>query len=184
MMKTSITFVLAFIFCWQLTAQKYFTRTGQITFESKTDLEDIEAINRSTVSIIDLEDGKIEFSVLIKGFVFEKALMQEHFNENYMESSKYPKAIFKGTIVDFDKDMIATDGQYPITVKGTLQLHNVEKEIEVKGTLTKNGEELIGESTFNLTVADFDIEIPSVVRDNIAKEVKVKVKCDYIPLKK
>lgn len=178
---TSIVFVLITI---PLFGQKYFTRTAQVAFYSETDMEDIEAVNRSAVSVVNLEDGRIEFSVLIKGFVFEKALMQEHFNENYLESSKYPKAVFKGNILDYDADKYTVEGEHIVKVKGILDLHNVKKEIIVDAKLLIKSDGITGSSTFMVACADFEIDIPSVVRDNIAKEIEVRISGDYIKLDK
>ena len=94
-------------------AQKYFTRSGKISFYSDTPMEKIEAKNGSATSVLDTESGKMEFAVLIKGFQFAKSLMQDHFNENYMESSKYPKALFKGEISNIDDVDFGHDGQLP-----------------------------------------------------------------------
>ena len=149
-MKRTFASIVVLIFCLQLSAQKYFTRTGHITFESKTDIEDIVAENRSSVSIINLEDGRVEFSVLIKGFVFEKALMQEHFNENYMESSKYPKAVFKGYIDDYAKGDFSASGEFTVTVSGKLTLHNVENDINATVKITNLDGTYTGQSQFKV----------------------------------
>ena len=94
MQKNLFFLLLATLFCLNLSAQKFFTREGKISFYSDAPMEKIEAHNQQATSVIDIESGRMEFAVLIKAFQFEKALMQEHFNENYMESSKYPKATF------------------------------------------------------------------------------------------
>ena len=164
--------------------QKYFTKEGKITFTSETPLEKIEAVNNSTVSIWDLESGRMEFAALIKAFQFEKALMQEHFNENYMESDKFPKATFKGQIANIKEVDLSKDGTYDVIVKGPLTIHGETKEIETNGKIIVTGGVPSSEASFPLTVADYGIEIPGVVRDNIAKEVQVVVRCEYKPYKK
>lgn len=167
-----------------VSAQKYFTRNGKISFYSDAPIEKIEAHNIQSTSVLDAATGRMEFAVLIKAFQFEKALMQEHFNENYMESSQFPKATFKGEIkdpaqVDFEKD-----GEYQVIVTGDMTIHGVTKPIEAPGLIKVEGEKITATSEFELIVADYEIKIPAVVRDNIAKTVKVSVELDYQPLKK
>ncbi len=167
-----------------LQAQKHFTRTGKITFSSEAPLEKIEASNQKATSIIDIATGKMEFAVLIKAFQFEKALMQEHFNENYMESDKYPKAIFKGTIADISAVDFSKDGNYPVKVKGKLTIHGETNEVEAEGTINVKDGKISAISTFEVAVADYKIKIPSVVKDNIAKTVQISVDMNYELFKK
>jgi polyisoprenoid-binding protein YceI len=162
---------------------KYFTKTGKITFSSKAPLEDIEAKNKTAAAIIDIKTGAIQFSVLMKGFEFEKALMQEHFNENYVESNKYPKAEFKGAIVN-NKDINYTkDGTYPAIVKGQLTIHGVTQTIEAPGTIKVADGKIEATSTFNIRLSDYKISIPSVVKDKINNNVKVSVDTKLDPYK-
>ena len=174
-----IGIICALLLVQTMEAQKYFTRNGNISFLSEAPLEKIEAVNQKASSVMDVESGRIEFAVLIKAFHFEKALMQEHFNENYMESSKYPKAKFKGYIVDISKVDFSTDGTYPVRVKGTMMIHGVSNEIEVDAVFIIQDGEISARSNFELAVADYDIKIPKVVKDNIAKTVMVRVALDY-----
>lgn len=167
-----------------LQAQKYFTREGNISFYSDAPLEKIEAHNQKATSVLDAASGKMEFAVLIKAFQFEKALMQEHFNENYMESSQFPKAAFKGRITDLSKVDFSKEGEYETTVKGELTIKGVTKEVEAPARFAIKSGQISAESSFEATVADFDIKIPSVVRENIAKTVRIDVKVDYQLLKK
>jgi hypothetical protein len=157
-------------------SQLYSTRTGFIGFYSKTPLEDIKAENNQVYAIIDAGKKNIAFSLLVKGFIFQKELMQEHFNENYVESDKYPKANFSGA---FTGDVpLNKDGIYKVTVKGNLNLHNATKTIEVPATIEVKNGHLIGQSDFKLKPEDFNITIPSLVRDKIDKEMSVKVNID------
>ena len=126
----------------------------------------------------------MEFAVLIKAFQFEKALMQEHFNENYMESDKYPKAIFKGAIVDASTVDFSKDGDYPVKVKGKLTIHGVTNEVETDGTIDVKDGKISASSNFEIAVADYKIKIPSVVKDNIAKTVQIVVDMNYELFKK
>ena len=165
-------------------AQKYFTREGKVSFFSEAPLENIEAHNSKATSVMDASNGRMEFAVLIKAFQFEKALMQEHFNENYMESDKYPKATFKGNIMNFESIELDKDGEYTVTVQGDLTIHGETKSIESPGKIIVKDGHISADSTFDVTVADFKIEIPSIVRDNIAKTVTIKIAVDYEELNK
>ncbi|PHN07954.1 YceI family protein [Flavilitoribacter nigricans] len=166
-----------------LFSQKYFTRAGKVTFTSEAPLEKIEAANEKATSVLDAASGKMEFAVLIKAFQFEKALMQEHFNENYMESSTFPKAVFKGQIVNPSAVDFSKDGIYEVKVAGDMTIHGVTKTIEVPGKIRIERGEISASSVFELTVADFNIKIPAVVRENIAKTVAVSIDLNYELLK-
>ena len=177
-------FPLAFILCLMLarpfsgSAQTYSTRTGFIGFYSKTALEDIKAENNQVFAIIDPAKKNLAFQLLVKGFIFQKELMQEHFNENYVESDKYPKATFNGS---YTGDVpVGKDGTYKVTVKGNLSLHNVTKTVEVPATIEVKNGHLIGLADFKLKPEDFNITIPSLVRDKIDREISVKVNIDCI----
>jgi len=128
---------------------------------------------------LDAATGQLEFMVLVKAFEFKRALMQEHFNENYMESDKYPKSVFKGKITNIGNINFSKDGTYPVTVKGILDMHGVKKEVESKGTLTVTGDTIAAEAGFEVLLADFNIAIPGVVSDKISKTVKINVNCKY-----
>jgi len=157
-------------------SQLYSTRTGFIGFYSKTALEDIKGENNQVYAVIDAGKKNIAFQALLKGFIFPKELMQEHFNENYVESDKYPKTTFTGTYTG--EVPLNKDGIYNVTVKGSLTLHNVTKTIEEPATLEVKGGKLSGKSDFKLKPEDFNISIPSLVRDKIAKEVTVHIQID------
>jgi polyisoprenoid-binding protein YceI len=162
---------------------KYYTKTGKITFFSKATMEDIEAKNKTATAILDTKTGALQFSVLMKGFEFEKKLMQEHFNENYVESNKYPKGEFKGSIVNNQDINYKKDGSYSAKVKGKLTIHGVTKDIETTGTIKVNGGNIDASSVFNVLVSDFNIKIPGVVKDKISNSIKVTVDCKLEPLK-
>lgn len=159
------------------------TRAGKISFYSKAPMEDIEAHNKAAISVVDKTTGQMEFSVLLKGFEFEKALMQEHFNEKYVESDKFPKATFKGKINDISKVNFGKDGKYSVTISGKLTLHGETKDITANGTFTIQGGVVNGTSEFVVGVDDFKIVIPGIMKDKIAKTVKVTVNCNYEPAK-
>jgi len=160
-------------------AQKLVSRNGHIWFYSHTPVEDIEAHNRQVVSILDLSNGDIVFNLLIKSFEFKIALMQEHFNENYMESDKFPKATYKGKINNLDKIDFKKDGIYPAEVSGDLTIRNVTKPVISKGAIEVKGSSVTARAKFIVKPQDFDITIPSVVENKIAKEIAVNVDITY-----
>ena len=162
-------------------SQLYTTRTGLIGFYSKTPLEDIKADNKQVYAAIDAAKKNLAFSLLMKGFLFERALQQEHFNENYVESDKFPKASFSGMYsgeVNMQKD-----GSYPVTVKGNLTIHGVTKNLETPATLEVKSGRLLGNAKFNISPEDYAIIIPSLVRDKIAKQVTISIQIDCNPSK-
>jgi polyisoprenoid-binding protein YceI len=162
---------------------KFFTRTGHISFYSKTPLEDIQASNRQAASIIDFSTGDIVFSVLMKSFEFPKALMQEHFNESYVESDKYPKSTFKGKITNVQTVNVQKNGSYTVEVEGELMIHGVSRPLKTTGTLEVKDLKIHGKSTFTVAVADYNIQIPRLVRDNIAKHIDIQIDMVYEPFK-
>ena len=173
-----------FAFSAEVSAQKFFTKDGQVRFESDAPLEKIEARNGKGTCVWDTESGALEMAVLVKGFKFEKALMEEHFNENYMESDKFPKAVFKGKVVNMEEIDISKDGEYNATLSGNLTLHGVTNAIESPATFKVSGSSIAGMTSFEVAVADYGIEIPKLVSDNIAKIVKIDVDVDFKPLNK
>ena len=158
-----ISFLLA---ATSLQAQVYGTRNGVIHFVSKTPLENIEATNSQVNAVMDFNEKKIAFSLLMKGFLFE----------NYAESDKFPKSNFNGSIIG-DVD-VKKDGTYNVKVKGMLTIHGVSQLIETPATIQVKGNKVIGKCTFNVKPEDYKISIPSVVRDKIAKEVQIQVQID------
>lgn len=176
-----LIFIVFFALIHQTAAysQLYTTRTGFVGFYSKTAMEDIRAENNQGFAVIDAGKKNLAFALLLKGFVFTKELMQEHFNENYVESDKYPKASFNGA---YTGDVILNkDGVYKVIVKGTLTLHNVTKSIETPATLEVKSGKLSGQAAFKVKPEDFNISIPYLVRDKISQEMTVNVKIDCSP---
>ena len=180
-MKKIILSILLSISVFIINGQtRYFTKKGKIFFSATSSIEKIEAINEKATSIIDATTGAIEFAVLMKAFHFEKALMQEHFNENYAESDKYPKAVFKGSVINIKSVDMNKNGTYPVQVKGMLTFHSETKEVLADGTLTiKDGNITDGKSQFKILLEDYKIEIPSLVKDKISKEVEIKIDLNY-----
>lgn len=165
--------VLLFLFISQsIFSQKYFTRTGNTEFKASIDaFEPVEAKNNSTTVVLDTKNGDIAALLLIKAFKFKVALMQEHFNENYMDSDTYPKATFSGKIIDFDLSEIDYEKNY--TIKGILTIRNTPKNIETIGKFKKTDSKIFLSSSFIVSPEEFNIKIPSIVRKKIAKTVSV-----------
>lgn len=159
----------------------YMTRTGQVSFYSETPVENIEGINNEVTSMVNTDTGEIVFAILVKGFHFEKALMEEHFNENYMESGKIPKSTFQGKITNLSEINFKKEGSYPANVEGDLTIHGVKKHVSSTGTIQVKKEGIDVQSSFDIKLNDFEIEIPSLVADKIAKQVTIKVNCAYKP---
>lgn len=160
----------------------YFTRTGHVSFYSKTDLEDIKADNNQAAVIFNKTSGALEVGILINAFQFKLAKMQEHFNETYMESTKFPKATFKGTISNLADIKFATPGVYPVKASGTLTMHGVSKAVTVsEGSVEVKGNQLLMKGVFYVNPTDYNIAIPAAVKDKIAKSIKIQVDCTLNP---
>ncbi len=158
-------------------AQKYLTRTGKISFNASApgSPENIEAVNNEVANIVDVKSGEIVFQLPVKSFKFERALMQEHFNENYMESDKYPKSEFRGNITNAAEVNFAKDGTYEAKVSGKLTIHGVTNAVSVPGTITVKGGTLAVKAKFRVKLADYKISIPRVVEDKVNKEAVISL---------
>jgi polyisoprenoid-binding protein YceI len=181
-MKRIVIF-LAFTFLFfSANAQKFMTRNGYIGFYSHTAMEDIKGDNNQVASVLDISTGEIVFQALIKSFHFEKALMEEHFNENYMESEKFPKSTFTGKITNLSAVDFSKAGKYDVVVEGDLKIRDVTNKVTAKGSLEVITGGINATSKFNLVPEDYKINIPGVVRDNIAKNLEVTVTMKYTPV--
>jgi hypothetical protein len=182
-MKYNVIFICTlFLLSVQLKAQnKYITRTGTVSFFSSTSAENIDAVNNEAFSLVDITKGEVAFQVLITGFKFKKALMEEHFNENYMESSKFPKAIFQGSIADLSKVNFKSNGSYTVNVTGDLTMHGVTNKVTFPATINIQGGKLNATSKFDVRLADYKIKVPSLVSKQVAESVAVTVACAYEP---
>jgi hypothetical protein len=166
-------------------AQKYLCKNGHIWFYSHTPMEDIEAHNNEVATFIDTKTGDVVFQLLIKSFKFKRALMEEHFNENYMQSDKYPKSDFKAKITNIGDIDFSKKGVYKATVEGALTIHNKTRTIKEQGTIEVIGDNTLRiKTTFTVVPQDYDIEIPATVRDKFAKSMTVNVDALYEPYKK
>lgn len=154
-------------------AQKYMTRSGKISFFSGTPIENIEGLNNEVAAALNTTSGDILFQVPIKSFKFPSQLMQDHFNEDYMESDKFPKADFKGKYNP--ADIGAKDGVYKTTVSGKLTIHGVTKDVQIPGTITVKNGEMILNAKFNVATADYKIQIPAIAAGKVAKTIEITV---------
>ncbi len=184
-MKTNYLLpVVLFLFlpCLVMAQGKFYTKSGRISFFSSTSIENIEAVNRNVVTLLDSQTGSLQFAVLMKGFEFKKALMQEHFNDNYVESGRFPKAEFKGQLTNYTEINYTVNGTYTAKVKGKLTIHGETKDIETNGTVTVKEGKVVLNAVFTVLVADYKISIPKLYRDNISKTIRVTVDCSLSPL--
>ena len=164
-------------------AGELITRTGHIWFSSKTAMETIDGHNKQVASILKTKTGELVFSVIMKSFEFQKALMQEHFNEKYLETDKFPKATFKGKITNLAAINFSKDGSYKADVEGDLTIHGVTKKIIEKATFTVKGADVNAKCDIKVVLSEYNITVPRVVVDKIAKAVDVNMDMDYKPKK-
>jgi hypothetical protein len=168
-MKQYFLFLLLSIFSLTVEAQKIYTKNGSISFFSKTSMENISASSNQALCVLDLSNGSLQFSILIKSFVFKKALMQEHFNENYMESNQFPKASYKGQVTDISNINFSKDGNYAVTTSGITQ------KINTPGTIIIKDGKVSANANFSVLLADYKIAIPKLVENNISKTIDIKI---------
>jgi hypothetical protein len=179
-MKILYSLLLASLMYIPVQAQSWITRNGKISFYSKTPMEDIKAVNSQVFAAIDVPKKTIAFTLLLKNFLFEKQLMQDHFNENYVESDKYPKATFSGTVTG---NIGTAPGVYKVQIDGKLTLHGVTQPVSMPAELELKDGKLLGKSTFNIKPSDYKIQIPSLVKEKIAAEIPVQVSAEFLPAK-
>ncbi len=177
MKKNILLAILAISIVTVINAQKMYTKNGVTSFFSSTKMEDIKAENNQVLCVLNTQTGELQFSLLNKGFHFSKALMEEHFNENYMESNKYPKSTFKGTVADITKVNFTKDGTYPVSVKGDLNMHGVTKNVTAAGNIIVKDGKATAASKFTLKLADYNITVPSAVKSNISESIEITVNC-------
>lgn len=174
MKKFLLLFVL--LLAYSVPAQdKMSTVNGIIFFEASVPLfEAVEAKNSKVASVLDPKKGGISYEIFIKDFNFERSLMQEHFNTNYLESKRYPKATFKGLIEKFDlKNIKNFEEKY--TIKGKITIHGKSKNISVLAFIKKTKNQIQINSKFSIDTDDFGIKIPTIIRSKISKNVNINV---------
>jgi hypothetical protein len=162
-----------------LLAQKYTAEKGQISFFSDAAIEDIEAVNSIVGSLFNTTTGDLVYIMKIRDFMFNKSLMREHFNEKYMESEKFPKATFQGKVTGFQPN---TPGVQKVRATGKLSIHGVTRDIEVPGTAELKDGKILLKSKFMVKLQDYNIKIPTLVWQNIAEEVEVRIDFTYKPV--
>jgi hypothetical protein len=175
LMQKVILFVLLFAVTIAFGQPKYMTKSGSMSFEaSQPTFEPIEATHSAVSALLNADTGELAVLALVRGFRFPLALMEEHFNENYIESHKYPKTSFKGSILNFDSNAIS---KQPLTVQltGELSMHGVTKPISVSATISQSDEHITLASSFSVKTLDFGIEIPSLVRKQIDENVQIEL---------
>ena len=168
-MKRIILLITLSLCAGKIFAQEiHLTRNGKISFFSHTAVEDIKALNNQVFSSINTKTGALQFLVLIKGFQFKNASMQQHFNDvEYMNSSVYPKSEFKGTIKDLSKVNFSKDGVYPVQVEGNLTLHGVTNSIQTEGTIRVKKGKIESESKFKISLADYKSKSPPLLQQRL-----------------
>lgn len=184
-MKNAIIAAAALLIAATAAGQKYYTKSGQISFDatSPSSPEKVEGVNRSATCVIDSKSGNMQLAVLMKGFAFERALMEEHFNENYVESTKFPKAEFKGEIKDIEKVDFTKDGTYTVKVKGKLTMHGESNDVETEAKIVVQGGKIKATADFVVKLADYKVSIPGLVADKVSKTAKISVVCSLELLK-
>jgi polyisoprenoid-binding protein YceI len=177
-MKNQFFFCVFFLIGLSGFAQKYITEKSYISFFSHAAIEDIKAENKNAAGIYNVTTNDIAFSIPINDFQFAKSLMQEHFNEKYMESDKYPKSTFQGKILDFN---LSASGEQKVKASGKLTIHGITNAIEAPGSIEKQGDKLIMKSKFIVRLQDYKIEIPQLLWQNIAEQVEVTLEFTFKP---
>jgi hypothetical protein len=152
--------------------QGFQTVDSEISFYSSAPLEDIRAVNKEGSGLFNAETGALAFRIPINGFQFRKSLMQQHFNEKFMESEKYPNATFEGKLEGYD---MQRSGPQQVEANGRMSIHGVRKTVNIEGQFTVSGESLLMYAVFDVRLEDYDIDIPKVVFLNIAEVVEVTV---------
>jgi hypothetical protein len=170
------TFLLGSIF--PVCAQRYIAENGFISFFSQAPVENIKADNDKVTSLFNAGDGMVAFSVPVKEFQFEKKLMQEHFNDKYMESDRFPRATFAGKVTGFS---LTGTGLQSVRAKGKLTIHGIVKEVDVPGTLEVKNGQVIVKSKFKVLNKDYGIEIPQLLWKNVSEEIEITINMTYKP---
>lgn len=184
-MKNLLIMVIAVLGATTGFSQRYYTKSGQINFDatSPSSPEKIEGVNRSATCVVDAKTGNMQFAALMKGFAFERALMEEHFNENYVESDKFPKAEFKGELKDIDKVDFTKDGTHTVKVKGKLTMHGESKEIETDAKINIQNGKIKATTELKVLLSDYKVSIPGLVADKVSKTARISIACSLEPLK-
>jgi hypothetical protein len=174
-MKKAILITMLYVCFTGLSQEKMISKSGKITFEASVhSFEEVKATNNNVTFVLNTATGEIASLALMKGFQFKVALMEEHFNENYMESDQYPKAIFKGKIEDFDLNSL-TNSAKDFTIKGKLELHGKSKDITTTARIKMSASGISVVSNFAVNASDFNIAIPSLVKSKVSNKINILV---------
>ena len=170
-----LTVIILLLFSVQIHAQRFMSNTGEISFFSQAPMEDIAAVNKKVSAVFDASNNNLVFQLKISDFIFQKALMQEHFNENYLESDIYPKSIFSGKVLKNQ------DGK--AIVQGNLTIHGETNRVKVSGVMIQNKESVNIEAEFIIKLEDYNITVPKIVMYKIAEEIDIKVNIELKEIK-
>lgn len=176
MLKVSLIAIFLLGIFFPASAQRYVAENGFITFFSQAPVENIEADNNNVTSLFSADNGTIAFSVPIKEFQFEKKLMQEHFNDKYMESDRFPRATFAGKVTGYT---LSSPGLQSVRAKGKLTIHGIVKEVDIPGTLEVKNNNLIIKTKFKVLNKDYGIVIPQILWKNVSEEIEITVDMNY-----
>jgi polyisoprenoid-binding protein YceI len=174
-MKKILFLALFSLFTYIVQAQVYVGKTVNVEFYSHTPVEDIKAKSKVMTSVVDFGSNTFTFKLPIKTFDFPNDLMEEHFNENYLESTKYPNATFNGKMVSASKVDLSKDGTYTVMAEGTLDIHGVKQERKIPATLTVKDGKVKIDAKFNVHLTDHKIDVPTIVMSKIAEDIAVTV---------
>jgi polyisoprenoid-binding protein YceI len=161
--------------------QKFISEKSSVTFYSSAAIEDIKAVNQSSVSLFNVETGETAFSIPVKDFKFDKSLMQEHFNEKYLETEKFPKSTFEGFITGYDGKK---SGVQEAKAAGKLTIHGVTREVQASGTVEISNNKISIESKFMVKLEDYAVPRPQLLWKNIAEQVEITIEFTYKPYEK
>lgn len=178
MKKISVTLSIILLSLAGFSQKILSTKSASINFSATGGVEEIAAVNNEVDCKLVDNTGQMVFTLLVKGFKFENQLMEDHFNENYMESTKFPKASFKGFITNIAKVTFAKDGTYNAEVEGTLNIHGVDQKVKTTGTITVAGGKITMKSNFKIKLKDYKIS-GSYIGDKIAAEASISVNCKF-----
>jgi hypothetical protein len=171
------TFIICILHVSFLHGQKFIAENSTVTFYSKATIEDITAVNRHAASLFNAETGEVAFSIPVKDFKFDKSLMQEHFNEKYLETEKFPKSTFEGFVTGYD----GKGGVQEAKAVGKLTIHGVTREIEATGTVEISSNRITLKSRFVVKLEDYAVPRPQLLWKNIADQVEVTIDFTYKP---
>lgn len=181
-MKKALIPIFIILFAMPSFGQRFITKTGKVRFYSDAPLEKIEAVNNTVNCAMDTQSGFFVVKILMQSFVFEKQLMQEHFNEEYVESDKFPNAFFKGQVQNLKQINFKKEGIYPVTIAGQMTIHGKTQPVKATGTFTISKGAILASGKFPIKISDYGISIPGAVMGKISENVEIYVHFNLKPL--